>query len=126
MNTADSIPEQFLWCRDVGHRWDPYDASLTRNKVTRRREIHRQLLCEHCSTLRTDALAANGDVLRRSYSYPDGYLLTQQHSLTPADRSMIRKINTRYAFEQDQPKKAHELTQPGGHELTESDGTELK
>ena len=87
------IPEKFLWCRDVLHSWDPYDAKVSRNRATRRREVHQILLCTRCGTLKTRFLSLNGDVLRNSYAYPSGYLLTEQGRLTPADRAMIRRIN---------------------------------
>lgn len=98
MAVANEIPERFLWCRDVGHRWDAHDAILTQNNVTRRREIHRKLRCEHCTATRIDALSTNGEVLRRWYVYPHGYLLNQQGNLTSADRAMIRRINTDHSF----------------------------
>ena len=93
MANIDAIPEQFLWCRDVLHAWDPYNATISRNKITRRNEIHQVLICVRCSTLKTRVLTTNGEPIRSSYSYPDGYLLKDQGLMTPADRAMIRKIN---------------------------------
>ena len=95
-------PEEFLWCRDVLHAWDPYNFRVSRNAVTRRNEMNEVLKCVRCGTLKTRIMATNGDLLRNSYSYPDGYQLKHQGPMTPADRSMIRQINyKKYAVEGD-------------------------
>jgi hypothetical protein len=93
VSAIDRIPEQYLWCRDVMHAWDPYDFKLSRNKVVRRNELHQILRCARCGTLKTRVMMANGEMVRSSYSYPEGYLLKEQGQITPADRAMIRKIN---------------------------------
>lgn len=111
MNIVE-IPEEFLWCRDVMHAWDPYNAKVSHNKVTRRREMHQILICTRCGTLKTRVMTLGGEMLRNSYSYPDGYLLNEQGLMTPADRAMIRKINLQSGR--------------GGTELTEPTATELK
>jgi hypothetical protein len=98
VSNVDKIPEQYLWCRDVQHSWDPYNAKVSRNKITRRNEVHQVLICTRCSTLKTRMMTTGGEMLRTSYSYPEGYLLTQQGPMTPADRAMIRKINLKNAL----------------------------
>jgi hypothetical protein len=75
------------------HSWDPYNARVSQNKATRRREMHQVLICVRCGTLKTRTMTLAGELLRSSYTYPDGYLLTQQGNLTPADRAWIRKVN---------------------------------
>jgi hypothetical protein len=92
------VPEQFLWCRDVMHSWDAYNARVSRNKITRRNEIHQVLLCARCGTLKTRIMTTSGDLLRNSYSYPDGYLLKDHGPMTPADRATIRRINYQKAI----------------------------
>lgn len=93
MPGISDISEEFLWCRDVMHSWDPYNARVSRNKITRRNEVHQILICTRCSTLKTRIMTTNGDMLRASYQYPNGYLLKDHGPMTPADRAMIRKIN---------------------------------
>lgn len=92
------IPEEFLWCRDVMHSWDPYTASISRNKQARRREVQQVLRCVRCHTLKTRTMTTGGELLRSSYSYPNGYLLTEQGRLTPSDREWIRQHNLQAAF----------------------------
>jgi hypothetical protein len=94
---VDIIPEAFLWCRDVMHAWDPYTARVALNKASRRREMHQVLICTRCGTLKTRVMTLQGETLRNSYSYPDGYLQNEQGAMTPADRAMIRRINLRKA-----------------------------
>lgn len=101
MSDIDSIPERYLWCRDVMHAWDPYNARMNRNKVTRRNEIHQVLICTRCSTLKTRVLTTNGEPIRNSYVYPNGYLLKDKGRMTPADRAMIRKINLKLQKEEE-------------------------
>lgn len=91
MGITDQIAEEYLWCRDVMHSWDPYNARVSRNKVTRRNEVHQVLLCTRCGTFKTRVLTTSGDYIRSSYVHPDGYLL--KHRVTPADRSEIRRHN---------------------------------
>jgi len=93
VSTVNDIPEQYLWCRDVMHSWDPYDYKQARNKVMRRNEMHQILRCARCATLKTRVMTASGDMLRSYYVYPDGYLLKDHGPMTPADRAMIRSIN---------------------------------
>lgn len=99
-DAAGRINEQFLWCRDVLHSWDPYDFKVITSNVTRRREMHQALRCERCGTIKTRIMTVQGDLLRNSYSYPDGYLIKDQGRLTAADRAQIRRMNiTRAAQE---------------------------
>ena len=99
MSAIDKIPEQYLWCRDVMHAWDPYNAKVSRNKITRRNEISQVLICTRCATLKTRVMASDGEMLRSSYSYPEGYLQKDQGRMTPVDRAMIRKINLKTSDE---------------------------
>jgi hypothetical protein len=87
------ISEKFLWCRDVQHSWDHYNAKISRNKISRRSEVHQILICTRCGTFKTRFLTSQGDLLRTSYKHADGYLRKSQGRMTPADRAMIRKIN---------------------------------
>lgn len=102
MSGVNDIPENFLWCRDVLHSWDPYNAKVSRNKVARRREMHQILICTRCGALKTRTMTLTGELLRNSYSYPEGYLLKDHGPMTPADRAMIRTINLKKAPMEDE------------------------
>lgn len=92
MAGIDNIREEFLWCRSVLHAWDPYNARISRNRLTRRNEMHEVLVCVRCGSFKTRFLSMAGDILRpASYSHAPGYLRTDQSRLTPVDRAMIRR-----------------------------------
>lgn len=93
MSFIDTIHEAFLWCRDVQHSWNPYNVTISRNRIVRRNEVHQILLCARCGTLKTRVMTPGGEMLRSSYSYPQGYLAKDQGRMTPTDRAMIRAIN---------------------------------
>lgn len=90
---AVQIPEEFLWCRDFMHAWDPYDFHVRRNAVTRRNELNEVVRCVRCGTIKTRIMASNGDILRNSYQYPNGYQLKDQGLMTAVDRATIRRMN---------------------------------
>jgi len=81
------------------HAWEAYTATVGRNKIMRRREINQVLRCTRCATLKTRVMTTSGELLRNSYSYPEGYLLKQHGPMTPADREWIRTRNLARAFE---------------------------
>jgi hypothetical protein len=68
-----------LECRDTGHQWKRlgkrggYEIT-ERFSNGRVRAMQRKLLCEHCRTERRDIYDGRGDLVRRRYVYPDGYL----------------------------------------------------
>lgn len=106
MADIDRIPAKFRWCRDIGHGWKPWDVHTGVNNVTRRREVARVLTCQRCETQRTDFMATDGEVLRRSYAYPSGYLLDGAGGpMTKAERKAIRVLNTRGTAYEVQRKK---------------------
>lgn len=93
MSSVDRINENYLWCRDVLHSWSPYDFKVQTNAVNRRREMRQGLRCDRCGTVKTRIMTVQGELLRNSYSYPDGYLMKDQGRLTAADRAQIRRMN---------------------------------
>lgn len=97
---AVNVPEEFLWCRDFLHAWDPYDFHVRRNTVTRRNEMNEVVRCTRCGTIKTRVMTTNGEILRNSYQYPDGYQLKEQGLMTAADRNQIRRINYQRAMNQ--------------------------
>lgn len=66
---------EHLKCRGWGHAWD---HELTLVVAGRRRMYELRLRCMRCETRRVDIVTVNtGEVTRRVYRYPDGYLVTQ-------------------------------------------------
>lgn len=58
-------------CRVFGHSWRPSHVE----RVGRRRQYSAVLVCGRCETLRKMLISFDGERLRNTYSYPDGYLV---------------------------------------------------
>lgn len=67
----EAMPESFIECRDLQHRWRPYTASWDGST----RVFDRQLRCSRCRTLKVQVLSETGAVLSSHYEYPKNYLL---------------------------------------------------
>jgi hypothetical protein len=97
---AEALPDAFLTCRDFGHSWKPWRASLTSEST-----FVRVLRCQRCRTERTQELSVSGHRLSASYSYPDGYQAPPgSGSLDVAHRDAIRLISTMRLVERSQRK----------------------
>lgn len=58
-----------LECRDYTHNWE-HEWTL----LGERGAVERTFTCARCSTVRTETLKrSTGELLSRSYSYPDGF-----------------------------------------------------
>lgn len=66
---AESLPERFLHCRELGHNWKPWKAAGHADGG-----FERTLRCTRCRTLRVEQLTNRGGKLSSQYKHPDGYL----------------------------------------------------
>jgi hypothetical protein len=66
---VQSLPQEFIECRDLGHIWQPFRAWWDSSE----REYRRVLRCTRCDAERTQGLSSAGLVLSGHYSYADGY-----------------------------------------------------
>lgn len=66
---AQSLPDEYLLCREIGHIWQPYSAAW----VAKLRRYERILRCSRCLTDRKQLLDPRGHIVSSSYDYPDGY-----------------------------------------------------
>jgi hypothetical protein len=66
---AQTLPDAYLLCRDIGHEWEPYRAWLD-HEVSGYRRI---LRCRRCKCDRSQILTMSGHTTSASYDYPDGY-----------------------------------------------------
>lgn len=66
---AESLPDRFLLCRDMGHEWDPYRAWYD-GEISGYRRVMR---CRRCKADRTQVLSISGHIMSSSYEYEDGY-----------------------------------------------------
>lgn len=70
-NVLSTYNGDFITCRDIGHRWTLKESSIDSN------ELLRTLICD-CGTVRHEAFSRFGEMLHRSYTHPDDYLLPSQ------------------------------------------------
>lgn len=83
-DAIEQMSAQSLICRDLMHSWRPHTAWKIDGG------FERTLRCIVCETERVEVLNSFGEVLRRHYSYADGYLVPGTGRLDAADRGKIR------------------------------------
>ena len=66
---SQTLPDEYLMCRDMGHLWRPLGAKINPSERT----YERTLRCGRCRTERAQTLSASGLILAGHYSYADGY-----------------------------------------------------
>lgn len=71
-DVVESLPDNFLQCREMRHRWVPWSASWSATEGCYRRVLH----CDRCETDRISVLDEHGAVLFSHYDYADGYLVS--------------------------------------------------
>lgn len=59
-----------MQCRDYRHAWRPHQASI----LAENQGFERILLCSNCGTERVEQISRMGEVDRRYYRYPEGFL----------------------------------------------------
>lgn len=80
------VHSDYLKCRSWGHMWDDY-RPLGRDHG----DFVLTLRCDRCATERVDTLDSAGDVIRRSYEYPEDYKITGYISGDRATAPELRK-----------------------------------
>lgn len=99
---AESLPDDFLLCRDVGHVWKAHTARWISEDGT----FERTLRCGRCHALRDQILSASGHPLRHSYRYPEGYLAPRGTGhLDGADRDSLRLVSVTRFLESEPLRK---------------------
>jgi hypothetical protein len=82
---AESLPEKFLYCREMGHNWRPFSAGRFRDGG-----FERILRCTRCRTRRVQGISARGLVLSNRYEHPDGYLVQGIGHIVGEGRGVLR------------------------------------
>lgn len=74
--SLDDLADQFLACRDKGHRWMHLNDQVTATTGKKIREVSRWWQCPSCTTEQEEVFEIPScTIKRRKYHYPDGYLL---------------------------------------------------
>lgn len=82
---AAELPEEFLLCREMGHRWLPYQAALNDDGT-----YHRALRCPRCKTRKEQDISGRGVVLSTQYQHPEGYLHQGMGRIAGDGRGLLR------------------------------------
>ena len=70
MDILNELGQSFLDCRFRRHRWD------IKQWVNRGLDslVYCEMVCDTCGTRRHDAMSRSGEVVKRKYTYPEGYV----------------------------------------------------
>ncbi len=92
--TAVALPDEYVRCRGLGHRWDDFAPIDMRAPLFGHRLSYR---CDRCLTERHDLIARHsGDLLQREYRYPKDYAVSKDERPDAAElRARIADIRER-------------------------------
>ena len=82
---AESLPERFLYCREMGHNWKPFSAGRYKDGG-----FERVLRCTRCRCRRIQSISSRGLIVASSYEHPDGYLLKGLGHIVGEGRGLLR------------------------------------
>ena len=83
---AESLPDEYIRCRELNHTWQPFSAAVNRRKGV----IQRTLRCPRCKTRKIQELTMNGGLHSSYYEYPDGYQHKGHGQIFGEGRSILR------------------------------------
>lgn len=87
---AEELPDEFLLCREMGHRWLPHDAEEHRDG-----SFTRVLRCPRCKTRKVQDISARGVIERTQYRHPEGYLHEGMGRIAGDGRGVLRLASIR-------------------------------
>jgi hypothetical protein len=91
-DVIEKMNEEFIDCRDYGHKWRSLNASWSRRDNCYTVE----LMCNSCGTRRTRYIGAHGELLSNSYGYAEGYQMPSGRGrMTGEDRNALRFASLR-------------------------------
>ena len=85
-NWGSNLPDEFLLCRDIGHTWRPFRATINGDST-----YSRVMRCGRCSAEREQTLSHFGAILAGHYKYAEGYLAPKGSSyVSSGQRDSLR------------------------------------
>lgn len=95
---AVDLPDAFLQCRDFGHTWRPFRASINDDAT-----FERVFRCGRCKTERQQTLSKRGEILGGAYLYTEGYLAPKgTERITSDGRNRLRLESTQRLLGHDE------------------------
>lgn len=89
VDSLEDLTDSFVICRTKRHAWSPIEDDGDRLKAPKYHTAGVQRMCFRCTRCRGKAYEAwikrTGDLLARSYQYPDGYLFVKGSQVVVKD-----------------------------------------
>lgn len=82
---AESLPERFLHCREMGHNWRPWSAGRFADGG-----YERILRCSRCRSKRFQNISGSGVILKSHYEWAEGYLSQGLGRIVGEGRGVLR------------------------------------
>ena len=82
---AESLPERFLYCREMGHNWKPFSAGRYQDGG-----FERVLRCTRCRCKRFQTIDSRGLIYKSHYEHPEGYLTKGIGHIVGEGRGVLR------------------------------------
>lgn len=82
---ATELPEEYLQCRDSGHRWLPHDAAKHPDG-----SYSRVMRCPRCRTRKEQDIDSRGAIVGTQYKHPEGYLHQGQGRIAGDGKGILR------------------------------------
>jgi len=82
---ASSLPERYLYCREMGHNWKPFSAGRFKDGG-----FERILRCVRCRTKRYQGIDHRGIITASRYEHPEGYLTEGLGRIVGEGRGVLR------------------------------------
>lgn len=97
---ASELSEEFLQCREMGHRWLPSKAHVNPDRT-----FHREMRCPRCRTRKQQEVSGRGEILSTQYKHPEGYLHEGMGRIAGDGRGLLRLESIRRTIMHTESKK---------------------
>lgn len=97
---AEDLSEEFLMCREMGHRWLPHQAEQHNDG-----SFTRVLRCPRCRTRKVQSISARGVIEGTQYKHPDGYLHEGMGRIAGDGRGVLRLESIKRTIDRQDSKK---------------------
>lgn len=87
---VDDMRTEYVQCRDFGHSWRPFTATLLRGGG-----YEQTLRCSRCRTRRNRLIGPRGQILSSGYDYADGYVIKGLGRLVGTEKDHLRLLSVR-------------------------------
>lgn len=83
-DALETIQDDHLVCRDVGHSWRQYTVRKAKGG------FERSMFCRQCKTARHQFVSNRGEILSNQYSYVEGYQFRGLGRIVSEGKALVR------------------------------------